>query len=177
MKKIISSLLLLVPVFLLAQSNKDDLIHWKERQKLTWSDYQGKPDPDAGAAASTATYLSVEYNFRDGNLGYVITCSFSRSKSWGLHKNDYILTHEQGHFDIAEIFARQLYKKLKAYTFDKRSYQTDLRKIYEDITKAKENMQNEYDRETNHSINKEKQAEWLEKIRQELKDLEAFAGY
>lgn len=162
---------------MLAQSNKADLIHWKERQKLTWADYQGKPDPDAGAAASTATFLGVEYNFKDGNLGYVITCSFSRSKSWGLHKNEYILTHEQGHFDIAEIFARQLYKKLKAYTFDKKNYQADLRKIYEDVTKAKEDMQNTYDLETNHSINKEKQAEWMQKISRELKSLEEFADY
>jgi len=177
MKKNLFLFIFLIPVFLLAQSRNDDLIHWKEKQKLSWADYQGKPDPNADAAASTATFLGVEYNFKNGNLGYIITCSFSKSKSWGLHKNDYILAHEQGHFDIAEIFARELYRKLKEYSFDKRSYQTDLRKIYEDITKAKEAMQNQYDLETNHSINKEKQAEWLEKISRELKSLEAFAGY
>ena len=165
-----------MPVWLMAQANADH-IRWQDRRTLTWADYQGKADPDAGAAASTATYLSVEYNFKDGKLGYVITCSFSRSKSWGLTKNDYILSHEQGHFDIAEIFARRLYKKLKAYEFDKKNYQTDLRRIYEDITDEKEEMQNRYDRETNHSINKEKQAGWLEKIKIELKELEAFAGY
>lgn len=165
-----------MPVLVMAQQDADH-IKWQDRRKLTWADYQGTADRDAGAAASTATYLSVEYNFKDGKLGYVITCSFSRSKSWGLTKNDYILSHEQGHFDIAEIFARKLYKKLKAYEFDKKNYQTDLRRIYEDITSEKEEMQNRYDRETNHSINKEKQAEWLEKIRVELKEFQAFAGY
>lgn len=160
-----------------AQEVKGDLIHWKDRSQLTWDDYKGKPDPDAGAAASTATYLAVEYSFKDGKLGYKITCSFSRSKSWGLHKNDHILAHEQGHFDIAEIFARRLYKKLKAYEFDKKNYQSDLKGIYDDITKAKEDMQNRYDLETNHSINKEKQAEWLERINKELQDLKGFADY
>jgi len=176
MKNILILVLFLVPVLAGAQQDPDH-IQWKQRRQLTWADYQGKPDPGAGAAASTATYLSVEYNFKDGKLGYVITCSFSRSRSWGLTKNDHILSHEQGHFDIAEIFARRLYKKLRAYEFDKKNYQTDLRKIYEDITDEKEAMQNRYDRETDHSINKEKQVEWLEKIRIELKELEAFAGY
>lgn len=177
MKKSLLFFIILVPILCRAQGGQDDLIHWKERAKLTWADYQGKADPNADAAASTATFLGVEYNFKDGHLGYIITCSFSKSKSWGLHKNDYILAHEQGHFDIAEIFARQLHKKLKAYTFDKKNYQSDLRKIYEEIMAAKEAMQNKYDQETNHSINKEKQAEWQEKIGKELKGLEAFAGY
>jgi len=173
--KIFLAFLLLFPFFGIGQEK--DLIRWKERHKLTWADYQGKPDEQADAAASTATYLGVEYNFRDGKLGYIITCSFSKSKSWGLHKNDYILQHEQGHFDIAEICARLLHKRLKTYVLDKRDYQSDLRKIYEDITATKESMQNKYDQETNHSINKDKQAEWLEKIRQELKNLEDFADY
>jgi hypothetical protein len=177
MKKSLSLLLILMPLLFRAQSAPDDVIHWKERSKLSWADYQGKADPDAGAAASTATFLGVEYNFKDGNFGYTITCSFSKSKSWGLHKNDYILAHEQGHFDIAEIFARQLHKNLKAYVFDKKNYQSDLRKIYEDITAVKEAMQNKYDGETDHSINKEKQAEWQEKIGKELKNLEAFSKY
>ena len=38
-------------------------------------------------------------------------------------------------------------------------------------------MQNEYDRETNHSINKDKQTEWLKKIDQLLREYKAFAGY
>ena len=177
MKKSLFFIIALLPLLSPAQEGQDDLIQWNQRAKLTWADYQGKADPDAGAAASTATFLGVEYNFRNGSLGYTITCSFSRSKSWGLHKNDYILAHEQGHFDIAEIFARQLHKKLKAYIFDKTNYQADLRKIYEDITAAKEAMQNKYDQETNHSINKERQAEWQEKIRKELQSLAAFSNY
>jgi hypothetical protein len=170
-------LLCLLPMFTQAQDSKDELIQWKDHPILSWADYKGKPDPNSGAAASTATYLAVEYSFKDGKLGYKITCSFSRSKSWGLHKNEHILAHEQGHFDIAEIFARKLYKKLTEYRFNKNRYQTDLQQIYQDITDAKEEMQNQYDRETNHSINNEKQAEWLDKIMKELKEFEAYAGY
>jgi hypothetical protein len=176
MKYLIVLSLIVLPVLSYGQKD-NDLIHWNKRQRLSWSDYQGKPEPDAAAAATTATYLGVEYNFKDGKLGYIITCSFSRSRSWGLHKNDYILAHEQGHFDIAEIFARKLHQRLKAYKLDKKTYQTDLRDIYENTMDEKEEMQNSYDKETNHSINKEKQAEWLKKISAELESLSGFADY
>lgn len=173
--------LLILSIFLLpalAQAQKsDDLIHWNKRHQLSWNDYQGKPGSDATAAASTATYLGVEYSFKDGKLGYVITCSFSRSRSWGMHKNDHILAHEQGHFDIAEIFARKLHQRLKAYQFNRTTYQNDLRVIYENTMDQKEEMQNNYDQETNHSIDKERQAEWLKKISNELDKLSEFANY
>ena len=94
-----------------------------------------------------------------------------------MHKTDYILSHEQGHFDIAEIFARKLNKKMSEYNFNKKTYQQEVNKIYQDILDEKEAMQNDYDRQTNHSINKEKQAEWLKKIEKMLDQYKDFAGY
>ena len=41
----------------------------------------------------------------------------------------------------------------------------------------KESFQDSYDKETNHSINKEKQAEWLKKIEKMLVDLEEYSNY
>ena len=162
---------------MLAQSADEDLIHWSEDRKLTWSDYLGTAKTGSDVAASTATYLGIEYNFNNKGFGYKITCSFSKNKSWGLHKTDYILAHEQGHFDIAEIFARKLHKEMTEYRFDKDSFKDDLKNIYLKITADKEEMQNTYDRETNHSIIKEKQAEWLKKIDQMLKEYASYANY
>ncbi|MGZ8557696.1 MAG: DUF922 domain-containing protein [Chitinophagaceae bacterium] len=160
-----------------SQSNEEELISWNEEKKLTWVDYKGTAKPGTDAAASTATYLGIEYNFNSKGFGYKITCNFSKTKSWGLHKTDYILAHEQGHFDIAEIFARKLNMKMSDYKFNKNSFKTDLKKIYETITSEKEEMQNSYDSETNHSINKEKQKEWLKKIDQLLREYRDFSGY
>ena len=174
----------LIPFFLLSlslasfgQSNEEELINWNEEKKLTWADYKGTAKPGTDAAASTATYLGIEYNFNNKGFGYKITCSFSKTKSWGLHKTDYILAHEQGHYDIAEIFARMLNKRMSDYKFNKNSFKTDLKKIYETITSEKEEMQNSYDSETNHSIIKEKQKEWLKKIEKMLREYKPFAGY
>lgn len=164
------------PLLAIAQ-NKEELLEWDAARRLTWADYKGKPDPDSDAAASTASTLAISYNISTSGFSFKIESYFSKTRSWGLHKTDYILSHEQGHFDIAEIFARKLNKKMSEYRFNKKTYQKDLDKIYQDILTEKDKMQNDYDKETNHSINKEKQTEWLKKIRQLLVEFDGFAEY
>ncbi|MBL7741946.1 MAG: DUF922 domain-containing protein [Chitinophagaceae bacterium] len=160
-----------------SQSDKEELIDWKAGQKLSWSDYKGNPDPDSDAAALTATYLGIEYDISEKGLSWKIQCRFSKTRSWGRSRTDHILQHEQGHFDIAEIFARKLNKKMSEYKFDKNSYQKDLRKIYESITTEKEKFQDQYDKESDHSRNKEKQAEWTKKIAEMLSELKDLSQY
>jgi hypothetical protein len=176
MHKLITTLLALLPIIIHAQE-KEELIPWAPDQKLTWSDYKGKADPSTGAAASTATYLGIDYNFSPEGFTYKISCSFSKNKSWGLHRNDHILGHEQGHFDIAEIYARKLNQKMRTYKFDRNTYKTDLQKIYQDVLTEKEEMQNKYDEETNHSIIKDKQSDWLKKIQKMLDEYKSYARY
>jgi hypothetical protein len=170
-------LLLGMPFLSFAQASNEELIQWDSSRLLTWTDYKGRPDPNSDAAASTTTYLGIEYRMDEKGFSYRIQCKFSISKSWGRSKTDFILKHEQGHFDIAEIFARRLNKKMAEYTFNQNSYKTDLKKIYDDITNAKEAFQDLYDKETDHSRKKEQQLEWLKKIEKMLADLESFKGY
>ena len=177
MKGLLIFPLLVLTIAATGQGKSEELIRWNENQKLTWADYKGKPKENSDAAASTATYLGFEFNVGKDGFNYKITCTFSKTKSWGLHKTDYILTHEQGHFDIAEIFARKLNKMMRGYKFDKNSFKEDLRTIYESIALEKDTFQNQYDEETNHSIKREKQAEWLTKISNQLKELADFSDY
>lgn len=177
MHKLFTVLLLSLSYASFGQAKDEELISWSQEKKLTWADYKGQAKTDTDVAASTATYLGIEYNFNNKGFDYKITCSFSKTKSWGLHKTDYILAHEQGHFDIAEIFARKLNKEMNEYKFNKSNFKDDLKKIYVAITAEKEEFQNDYDRETNHSINKEKQTEWLKKIDQLLKEYNTYSKY
>lgn len=177
MNKLLLLSLALLPFLSPAQDKDDELIYWKAGQRLSWADYKGKADTGSGAAASTSTYLGIDYNFSPKGLTYKISCSFSKTRSWGLHKNQHILNHEQGHFDIAEIFARRLNMKMTTYKFNNNTYKTDLRKIYEDVVDEKEEMQDAYDKETDHSIINDKQEEWLKKIEKMLKEYEKYADY
>ncbi len=168
---------LLTSVLSQAQDKTEEVISWSDAHKLSWSDYKANPNPQSDAAASTTTLLSISYKISSNSFSYTIKSHFSRTRSWGRHKSDYILSHEQGHFDIAEIFARKLHKKMSEYRFDRKTYQKDLNKIYQEVVDEKEEMQNEYDDETNHSINKEKQASWLKKIAKKLEETADYANY
>ena len=75
------------------------------------------------------------------------------------------------------MFARKLAKELKVYKFNLHKYQDDVSKIYKKLMDEKEKYQNKYDKETDFSRNKEQQAEWLQKIRDELDDLDEYANY
>lgn len=168
--------ILLLPFIAIAQQN-GHLIKWSLDKKLSWRDYLAEPDNRSGAAASTSTQIGFEYHIRDNNLTFNITCYFSKEKSWGRYKNDYILSHEQGHFDIAEIFTRKFYKTVKEYKFNERSYKNDLKDIYTNAMKEKERFQQQYDSETDYSRNKPKQEEWLKKIEKMLEETKELAAY
>jgi len=169
--------LLVTPLIAIAQNNNDELIDWSLSRRLTWNDYKGKPEPESGAAATTTSYLGIEYDFKNNTVTYKIVCRFSKNKSWGLYKTDHILGHEQGHFDISEIFARKLNKETGEYKFNKTTYQRDLQKIYNDVMDEKEKFQTRYDNETDFSRDKEKQSEWLKKIEMMLDNLKDYSNY
>lgn len=152
-------------------------IPWSEMRKLSWEDFKAKPDAASTNAAMTNSIINIEFNFDDTSLDYTISCRFDKNRSWVKVRTIPVLQHEQGHFDIAEIFARKLAREMKAYKFNPGSVQNDVNNIYDRIMAVYQQQQQQYDQETDFSRNKDKQAEWLAKIAAELKSLEAFARY
>lgn len=159
-------------------TNEDDeFIPWAHDRRLSWEDFLSEPKKNSDAVASTSTSLGIAYQVEHGQLTYAITCNFSKQKSWGLLKTDYILAHEQGHFDITEVCARKLYKALQEYQFNRKTYRKDVNDIYRAIVQEKEDMQAAYDGESDHSRNRKVQYEWLQKINQMLEETAPFATY
>jgi hypothetical protein len=159
------------------QKANEELLKWNKTRKLTWEDYKAAPDTTEGFAASTTTYLNVDYTFTQNGFSFKIHSGFSKTRSWGLNKTAHVLKHEQGHFDIAEIFARKLFRQMTEYRYNNRTYKEDLTSIYDNIVAEKAKMQDDYDRETNHSLNRYKQNEWLKKIEALLEDNKPWAQY
>ena len=164
----------LVMLFSVSQSN---LIQWSADRKLTWADFKASPDKNSTNAALTSSRINIDFGYNSSGLKYNIKCRFDQNLSWGRIKNDYILAHEQGHFDIAEIHARRLHKSLKAYKFNVRTVGKDVNEIYGAVMKEHHAYQSLYDNETDYSRNAEKQAQWREKIDRELDSLHEFANY
>lgn len=155
----------------------DEFIPWLGDRLLTWNDFQSPPKRNTDAVASTSTSLGIAYQVEDGELTYQITCNFSKKKSWGSMRTDYILAHEQGHFDITEIFARKLHQALDEYDFNRKNYKGDISRIYQKIVAEKEAMQNAYDKESDHSRKRRTQFEWLDLINQMLEETEPWSNY
>lgn len=158
-------------------NNEEEMIPWRNQRKLSWDDFLSSPQKQGEAVASTSTSLGISYQVKNGELTYAITCNFSRKKSWGLLKTEYILAHEQAHFDITEIHARKLYEELYHYEFNPDTFKKDIAVIYERIVDEKEAMQHAYDKETDHSRRKKLQSDWLDKINTLLTETEPFAAY
>lgn len=173
MSKAAFSLLLLCVTVI--QTN--NLIPWSAARKLTWDDFKGTPDPHSSNAALTSSNINIELGYNDKGFQYSIKCTFDKNRSWVRIKNNDVLAHEQGHFDIAEIYARKLNKLMKAYRFNAKTAGTDVNLLYENTMKQHRQIQTQYDVETDYSRNKQKQDEWLKKMHDDLKGLEAYANY
>jgi len=73
-------------------------------------------------------------------------------------QTDALLSHERLHFDISEFFARKLLVALNyPYTND---YKNEINQVYQQMMDARKVMEETYDAQANHGLNKLKQAEW-----------------
>jgi hypothetical protein len=99
-------------------------------------------------------------------LAIAVNCNFSKKDSWvkSGNKTDYILNHEQKHFDIAYLHTIYFIKKLKAATYTNDTYVAVIEKIYQEAATSMGTMQNQYDAETSHSRQTREQAAWDVKI-------------
>ncbi|MBS1736099.1 MAG: DUF922 domain-containing protein [Bacteroidetes bacterium] len=169
---------LFVSFFLIEANNSfaQDTIHWRPGYKLKWEDFQGKPDSNSPYKAISTPAISYNLSVNEKKISYKVSCHFYKIKSWTKSDNQELLMHEQGHFDIAELFARKLRKKFAEYKFSSATISYDFREIYNKVVEEKDKMDSLYDKETNLSRNKQKQIYWNKKISSELKKLEAYKG-
>lgn len=164
-----------VPI-LVAQKKKTTII-WDENRPLTWKDYKGKVNKNAGykyVAAMTmgGVSYSVDGSSFDNTQKLVIEVFFVPEQSWVRPKMNtaYILNHEQVHFDIFEIYARILVKKLRnnKNILKGNDYSKKLQKVFDDTYDDLHKLQREYDKATQHSIDEQEQAKWNDKIKKLL---------
>lgn len=161
----------------LKESEQSHFIDWKANRKLTWEDFQARPVNNSDNAALTSSNINFQYGYGSNGFHYSISCRFDKSRSWVRVKSDYILAHEQGHFDIAELHARLLNQALSTYRYQEKTVDDDISRLYDGIMKQHHDMQQLYDAETDHSRNTRKQTEWLHSIHENLKRTQAFAAY
>lgn len=167
-------------IFLFVQS--DETITWSPHQKLHWGNFKGAPDYNSDAVAITAsgiTYgLSLKTYSNSDKIEYEtkVMAQFYPQESWYLKEsvNDTVLGHEQLHFDISELHARKLRKRLKQANFTKNNIRQKISKIYDQVNKELREMQEAYDEGSDYSRDYAGQIKWQKLIARELKKYENY---
>lgn len=173
--------LVLLLVLLTSTTTIGQSIKWNADRNLVWEDFQGTADASSRFHAQTQS--GVKYSYRWQSSYSKTTYTFEvfsycdKSVSWVKRgkSTDELLAHEQLHFDISELHARKLKQAITNATFTKR-YDSEIKTLFKENQKAREIMQEEYDDETEHMKNRQKQLKWQRHVAEELKKLEEYAG-
>jgi hypothetical protein len=177
LKKIIVLLFLTGAFIFSAFQNETNIVSWNENRPLTWNDFKGKPEPRFAAATTSYDILKSVTKLDKNTAQVELEAVFFKNSSWKKVKwiNEEVLQHEQKHFDIAELFARKLRKKISALTFKNfEDLESKLTALYEVNDKEMDQYQDLYDEETDGSMNGEQQRAWQKKILAEIKQLDDF---
>lgn len=142
-------------------------IEWLPSQKLTFANFKGNIPEDSKNTEAAGSMVGIQYTIIStsiwtGKINIKISAFFDSEKSWVKKEflSDYLLNHEQKHFDIAEAFKLKLQKIVDKEIKGTKDYNNKFQKIYEDIYSQYYEFQNKYDIETNHGKNIEKQKEY-----------------
>lgn len=170
---------------------------WSVDRPLDWDDFQG--DPPEGAegeeeAAKIVMWLGYSFKTRTwfdqaagkwkAHLTSATTANtMDRSQSWVVpnQKTPGLLNHEQKHFDLNEAYRRLLDAALKKLVCNleamggtaeeaEQNLERKLDEEFDKFNKKCDEIQSQYDRETDHGRNVEKQKEWDKKIGEWLVD-------
>lgn len=171
-------LFLFPPITFSQKHETGKMIPWDENRPLTWNDFKGPVDKKSSfyASACAGIYLKTEQS-GDGNITVLAETFFDPAKSWYLKKyaDEKLLEHEQRHFDIKEIYARRFIGRvLETDLAAEKNPLEKIQKIYRQTLVEMNDFDDLYDRETKHSVNKEQQTTWNDKINRLLEESRAY---
>lgn len=159
-----------VKVYFSNIADKKGHIPYQRSRKLFITDFEGVPDETSPGAAATLSGVGMSYKVSKlrnrTEVDVTVMAYFDRTGSWmkANGKNTTILMHEQRHFDITAIKACELRQRIEQTTFTPNSYQEQLKELLNTVQQEGTEMQNEYDRETEHGTIIDQQEKWNKKI-------------
>lgn len=176
MKKLLTIIFTATYIFVFSQK-----IVWKENFKLNWGLFKS-PQNTMKADTTVVSYSSCGLKYTalkdktHNKLLIKIDATFDPSKSWKhpIKTKGLSINHEQGHFDIAELYARKLRKEFKENVKTEKDYQLKFKLIYQILYGEFLDYQNYYDKITKRGTDSKKQNELEAEIKNQLKKLETY---
>jgi hypothetical protein len=152
-------------------------IEWSKERNLRWQDFMMRPP--AWSSDDSHSWVALDISWTCGaEFVFKVTTTFDPSRSWVRpgSQEDALLRHEQTHFDLTELAARQLRKHLAGLN-NPCSTSTTMREIDRVIAnqrQAWEQEQKRYDRDTRHGSDQTRQEFWGLRTQRQLDQFKQF---
>ena len=132
---------------------KDNFILWQENKKLKIQDFKAENNDTTKVNQQqflgAISAIRIEYSSFQRNKNSVpnfsIKTYFDPNESWMLLKNDYVLQHEQIHFDLTELYARKMRKSVESLRQKNVTNTSIYRKKIQHWNVMKEKASNQFD--------------------------------
>ena len=153
-------------------------IEWSTARRLTWNDYTATANSKSKFSALSDCAISFKTAGQNDTVRVEVRTLLYPGRSWVKQKDksDYLLSHEQLHFDITEWYARKFRKELSGMKITAANAQKKLTSAYRKMFSAYTKTQRKYDAQTKHSLNKARQEAWIRQVKKELDKLSRYSS-
>lgn len=137
---------------------------------VSYRDFESRPHQSDTAAANISVTILLGYSStKSGELEFRVVAVMDKDKSWIREefKRTHILKHEQGHFDIAHVYAKKLEGDLKRRRYTSKDIGV-LNAVYDRFLEEMNALQIRYDKETKGGWDALAQSKWRRFIEGEL---------
>ena len=159
--------------------SQETRIFWGEKE-LDSSDFRALPKNVLIGGKDTVyalmkTYIKVNQEFLSkDSLKIEVLAIMYPYESWCINCESNVMRHEQIHFDITELVARKLRKKLQSLKLNKFSFNEEVKKYYELYIDELILIQENYDYATKGGVKAEIQRNWERQILLQLNEYDGF---
>lgn len=158
-----------------AASADQDTVFYDPNRPLNWNDFQA--DVNKTSRFSATVFPSFAYEgeteVRDGiiHLNLDMKVYVLKSSSWVKEdaKDPYGLNHEQRHFDIVKLVSERFKQKIKPEDLSLADYNSNIQYHFIESFREMNQLQDQYDTETRHGLDKAAQDSWNQRLDKELK--------
>lgn len=152
-----------------------DTVFYDPNRPLTWNDF--KADVNKTSRFSATVFPSFAYEgeteVRDGiiHLNLNMKVYVLKSSSWVKEnaQDPYGLNHEQRHFDIVKLVSELLKQKIKPEELSLADYNSNIQYLFIESFREMNQLQDQYEAETRHGLDKAAQDSWNQRLDKELK--------
>lgn len=154
-----------------------DTVFYDPKRPLNWNDFQAEINRSSRYAATVFPSFAYEgeTEVKKGiiHLNLNMKVYVLKSSSWVKEnaQNPYGLNHEQRHFDIVKLVSERFKQKIKPEDLSLQDYNSNIQYLFIESYREMNQLQDQYDSETRHGLDKVAQERWNQRLEKELKDM------